>query len=139
MRTLIFIACCLLLSSYLFGQKVGPPSTDLKDTIEETLGATSVAPKPKIDLYQFFSTHLQYPDSALKNGIEGIVNVKCVVTREGNIVNVAISKGLKNGYGLNEEAVRLVSALPNGSFTPGESNGRPVSVYIFIPLKFTIK
>ena len=66
-------------------------------------------PKPIIDLQKFVSKHVEYPDSAYENGIQGMVIVKAVVLANGNIdsTTISIGKGLKNGgAGLNAEALR---------------------------------
>jgi periplasmic protein TonB len=72
------------------------------------------------DLKEFLSSHLQYPQEALKKGIEGDVWVQFTVNLDGSISDVQLYKGL--GHGCDEEAIRVVKKMP-ASWTPGKVNG----------------
>jgi protein TonB len=41
------------------------------------------------------------------------------------------------GAGCGKEVLRVVSGMPN--WTPGESNGRPVRVRFYLPVRFELK
>jgi len=69
-------------------------------------------------LNKFVREHVQYPEEALKHGVEGDIAVLVTVNEEGEITNKAIIK--EKGYGLDEEALRLVSMMPN--LKPGKRN-----------------
>ena len=60
-------------------------------------------------LREFISAHLQYPEDALQQLIEGFVTVAYQVTDEGEIESVRIIKGLSPSC--NEEAMRVVKLL----------------------------
>ena len=66
-------------------------------------------PGGKKALLEFIRSHLQYPEDALQQRIEGIVTVTYQVTDEGEIENPTIIKGLCPSC--NEEAIRLVKLL----------------------------
>ncbi len=97
---------------------------------------------------QSIQNRLVYPDSALKNGIEGKVYVLAIIDSIGNIQNARIIKGI--GYGCDEEAIRLVmSAKCTPGFIrvkkrPGDNNkDRPYSLAPYqcaipIPLLFKL-
>lgn len=53
--------------------------------------------------------HLQYPEEASRNGIEGTVALRYEIDYKGNVTDVQVLSGL--GYGCDEEAVRLVRLL----------------------------
>jgi len=74
-------------------------------------------------LENYIATTIEYPQDALDNNIEGIVNVRFAVDEKGNISNVA-TVGEKIGYGLEEEAIKAVSDMPK--WTPGQVNGKNV-------------
>ena len=63
-------------------------------------------------LRQFIAAHLQYPQDAMEQHIEGIVTVSYQVSDEGEILNPVIIKGLSASC--DEEAIRLVRLLQYG-------------------------
>ncbi|SOD96766.1 energy transducer TonB [Spirosoma fluviale] len=75
-------------------------------------------------LSSYLRENLRYPEAAIKAKVQGKVFVSFLVTKEGTIRNVAILKGF--GYGINEEAIRLIQAMPN--WIPGRQSGHPVNV-----------
>lgn len=113
------------------------PDTGSHEKKEQIFEFAEKIPASKIDLGAFFGEHLKYPKEALENNIQGTVYVRFIVDTNGNISNPQISKGLKDGgHGLNKEALRLVSLLPAGSFTPASMNGKPVNCWVMIPIRF---
>jgi len=60
-------------------------------------------------LKQFISENLKYPPEALKEKIEGIVQVFYVINNKGDVTEAKVLSGL--GYGCNEEALRLIKLL----------------------------
>lgn len=87
---------------------------------------------PDGDIQVYFSKHLKYPAKALKNEISGKVHISFVVLPDGSIAEATILKGL--GYGLDEEAIRVVNNMPK--WLPGRQGGRAVKVKINLPIKF---
>lgn len=85
----------------------------------------------------FINKHKKYPANELKEYIEGTVHVEFVVRPDGSLTDVKVLKGVPNGPGLDEEAVRVVKSSPK--WTPGTQNGIPVSVYYKVPVSFKIK
>ncbi|WP_083322467.1 energy transducer TonB [Hymenobacter lapidarius] len=78
---------------------------------------------------------VKYPRQALTNGIEGKVFVSFTVDAKGEVIDVALVKGL--GFGLDEETMRAIKALPR--FIPGRQNGRDVSVSFTVPVTYRIQ
>lgn len=58
---------------------------------------------------EFIASHLQYPEDALSQQLEGIVSVAYQVTDEGVVESAKIIKGLSPSC--NEEALRIVKLL----------------------------
>lgn len=81
---------------------------------------------------QFMRRTLQYPEAALAANISGKVYVRFIVAEDGRLLNPEIVKGL--GYGLDQEALRLVRLMP--WWTPGKIAGQPVRVRYILPLVF---
>lgn len=86
------------------------------------------------ELMKFLSGNLRYPVPALEQGVEGKVTVQFVVGKTGEITNIKVLQSLNPHC--DKEAVRLISSMPK--WIPGRQNGRPVSVYYTIPIRFRI-
>jgi protein TonB len=86
------------------------------------------------ELSKFLQRNLKYPRQASTNNIEGSVYVQFVVDSHGKISDVKILKGV--GYGCDEEAERVVKAMP--AWAPGKQGGRAVSVRYSLPIKFKL-
>lgn len=98
---------------------------------------TTVDTKPEYtgNLSQDLSKNLKYPTEAKKNDIQGRVIVSFVVEKDGSITNVQyISK--KIGYGLEEEAIRVVKSLKK--FKPAYSKGKAVRANFKLPITFRL-
>jgi protein TonB len=83
-------------------------------------------------LEKFLHMNLQFPAAAKSAKVSGKVYIQFVVRRDGQITDVDILKGL--GFGCDEEAIRLVKAMPN--WIPGSQSGRPLSVRYSLPILF---
>lgn len=77
---------------------------------------------------------IKYPEEARKKGIQGTVYVTFVIEKDGSVSGVKVLRGI--GGGCDEEAVRVISGMPN--WTPGTQRGKPVRVQFNMPLKFTL-
>ncbi|MBQ0022777.1 MAG: energy transducer TonB [Prevotellaceae bacterium] len=85
-------------------------------------------------LMKFLSDNLKYPPAAMKNGIEGRVLVRFVVTQEGKIENAEIVR--KVNPDLEKEALRVVNHMPK--WKPGKVEGKPVRVLYTLPVMFRL-
>ncbi|OOQ58510.1 M56 family metallopeptidase [Mucilaginibacter pedocola] len=83
---------------------------------------------------KFLTANIKYPAEARKNKIQGRVITTFVVMKDGSINNVKVLRGI--GYGADEEAVRVVKAMPK--WNPGMQNGHPVNVQFTVPITFTL-
>lgn len=86
-------------------------------------------------LVKYVQASLRYPAPAVANKVEGKVFVRFVVQPTGQVANVEVIKGL--GAGCDEEAVRVIKALP--PFEPGKQNGRLVAVSYTLPVTFSLE
>lgn len=83
---------------------------------------------------QWLEKNLIYPDDAKNEGIQGTIEVKFTVEKDGCISNAYVNKG--KFPSLNDEALRLVNLMPK--WIPGEYNGNPVRSYYTLPIKFRL-
>lgn len=86
-------------------------------------------------LVSVFQEHLTYPESAREYGVEGIVLISFRVLENGVIDQVEVERGL--GYGLDEEAVRLVGLMPR--WEPARFKGIPFVSQVKIPISFSLQ
>lgn len=87
------------------------------------------------ELFKYLSKNIKYPSMARENGISGTVYVTFVVETNGDISDVKKLRGV--GGGCDEEAIRVVKAMPGWS--AGKQNGKPVRVQYNLPIKFTLR
>ncbi|MDO7877763.1 energy transducer TonB [Hymenobacter sp. ASUV-10] len=83
-------------------------------------------------MLKFLSSRLNYPEAALNHSISGKVHVTFTVDAEGHLHDPRVLKGL--GYGLDEEAIRLVRLMP--WWKPGKQQGRAAWVQVTMPIVF---
>jgi TonB family protein len=97
---------------------------------------TEVAPMYKggqASLENYITNNIEYPQQAIDNSTEGTVMVQFAVDENGNISNVK-TIGNKIGYGLEEEAVRVVSKMPK--WIPGVVSGKNVKAWRTLPITY---
>ena len=85
-------------------------------------------------LMSYIGSNLQYPADAAANNESGTVYVSFVVKSDGSVGAVNIEKGVSNL--LDGEAKRVVGSMPK--WTPGEHQGKKVSVKMVLPIKFEL-
>ncbi|MEM6632094.1 MAG: TonB family protein [Bacteroidota bacterium] len=85
-------------------------------------------------LNRFIQSEQQYPQVARENGIHGKVYLQFTVSESGKRENIKILRGI--GYGCDEEALRLVSIMPD--WVPGRHLGRVVPVLYTLPITFKL-
>lgn len=81
---------------------------------------------------KFIRSNLRYPEAAQKQNVSGTVIVKFIITETGAVTDPVVEEGL--GAGCDEEALRLVQAMPQ--WTPGMQGGKPVKVRMKLPFQF---
>lgn len=85
-------------------------------------------------LGEFLGQNLKYPAAAEKAKAEGTVFVNFILTKEGDITDVKILKGI--GFGADEEAVRVMNQMPR--WNPAKQDGKAVNVRYNLPIRFEL-
>ncbi len=85
-------------------------------------------------LKAYIAEHIEYPELAKENDIQGTVYLRFVVTKSGKVGEVQITRGVDPL--LDEEAKRVVKELPD--FKPGMQGGRTVPVWYSVPIVFQL-
>lgn len=86
-------------------------------------------------LAKYLGGHLQFPEEARDNGIQGRVYVKFVVNKKGHLQDIEILQGVDRA--LDSEAIRVVSQMPY--WNPGEQRGQAVNVACNLPITFSLE
>jgi TonB family protein len=100
---------------------------------------TEVAPQfagGQSDLDAYINDNIEYPQDAIDNNIEGTVNVQFAVDEKGNVSNIS-TVGNKLGYGLEEEAIKVISRMPKWS--PGQVKGKSVKTWRMLPINYQLE
>jgi TonB family protein len=84
-------------------------SKDSKITRQNHQLKPPVFPGGKKGLDEYIKSNLRYPEEAVNKKIEGIVAIDYDVDVYGHVSAVKVKHGI--GYGCDEEAVRLVTAM----------------------------
>ncbi|MBB6612922.1 energy transducer TonB [Pontibacter sp. Tf4] len=92
-------------------------------------------PGGEMELHKWVSKNTNYPPAARRAGVEGLVVVTFVIGKDGSVSDVKVVKGL--GAGTDEEAVRVVKAMPK--WNAGKQNGRAVPVRYTYPFRFKLQ
>ena len=110
--------------------KEGPEPTQMKP---EYVQAEPV--KGYSDLYDFFSTNLEYPSDGLKDSVQGVQTISFVINTAGKPEQIQVVNSL--GEPFDKESRRLIENMP--AWKPATLNGKPVESKISIPITFQIQ
>jgi len=91
------------------------------------LGNGVTAPKP------VYTADPEYSEKARKKKINGTVVVAMIVTQEGRVRDVKITKGLDKG--LDKQAL---AAVRTWKFDPATKDGKPVAVHLNVEVSFRL-
>jgi len=84
-------------------------------------------------LDEYFRKNTRYPEAARRKDVTANMTVSFVVDPSGKVRDAKVM-GEPRGYGLDEEALRVISAMPD--WLPGRQNGQNVAVQFRMPVRF---
>lgn len=108
-------------TSYINGEKINYTSLEVK-------------PEPKKGVehfYNYIAKNFEPTRAAEKAKIKGSIILQFTVTKDGDITSIKVKKSM--GYGLDEEAIRVLESYPK--WKPGLQRGIPVNCSYLIPIK----
>jgi len=85
-------------------------------------------------LQEYLRKNIRYPAEAQKANVTGRVFASFIVRKDGQITDVSLLKGL--GFGCDEEAVRVIEAMPR--WTPGSQSGAVLNVKYNLAILFGV-
>jgi protein TonB len=107
-----------------------PPTAEIKDEDPPDFVAVEKNPEPLVSILSL----AKYPDIAKKAGIEGRVVVKVLIDKDGKPLKSQI---LKNpGTDIFDESA--TKAVMDATYSPAEQNGKPVKVWMVIPISYKL-
>lgn len=113
----------------------GPVEEVFEDKVYIAVEKAAEFPGGQAALYKFLQSKFRYTSAASRAGIEGTLIISFVIGQDGSVRDVEVMKGL--GYGLDEEAIRVVKSMPKWSAP--EQNGRKVSQKFTIPYRIAVR
>ena len=84
---------------------------------------------------KWVAQHLQYPEIAKENGVQGRVTLQFTVNTDGSVSDVKVLRGVDSS--LDAEAIRVVSSSPK--WEPGRQRDRAVKVTYTFPVIFQLR
>jgi hypothetical protein len=85
---------------------------------------------------EYFYKNFEYPERAIRNGIQGTVYAEVFISETGVVEKVEFP-GRKLGYGLEEESRRVLMAVK--PINPAIKNGVPAKERYVLPIRVVIK
>jgi len=90
---------------------------------------------PKFFLTNWVYEYLKYPEAAVERGVQGQVQVKFYIDKDGNVTDAVVTKSVDTL--LDEEALKVVNASPK--WKCGKVKGVKVRSYMTIPIDFKLE
>lgn len=86
------------------------------------------------DMHRFIRQNMVFPDDAWMNGVEGVVQVSFVVTKDGMLMNASIENSVHPL--LDIEALRIVDLMT--TWRPAMRGGQAVHARVSVPVEFRL-
>lgn len=86
------------------------------------------------ELRNYLAKNIRYPESAVENGIEGIVKVSFWVSENGEIEDISVEQGMNECAECNQEAIRVFKNISN--FIPAEKDGIKIRTKMNSSIRF---
>jgi len=88
----------------------------------------------ELGFINYLKANIKYPEKAMRDCKEGRAIISFVVLANGTVSDVEIVKDPAPGYGLGEEAARVIKQMQN--WKPGYKNGTAIPSKMVVPVKF---
>ncbi len=137
-KTVVFISFSLItkLSS---AQSTGSNEVTLLDgdTVYTNAEVLPEFPGGENAMFSFLAKNIRYPAREKNNKIIGTTYLTFVIAKTGEIKNIQVVRGIQNGEGLDNEAMRVIRLMPN--WKPAKHNGNPVHMVFTLPVRFMLR
>ncbi len=105
---------------------------------DEPMTMPEVAPEypgGTMELLSFIQQHLEYPEGAKEQEIQGRVIVQFTIEKDGSVSDVKVVKSVDPL--VDDQVVRAISAMP--AWKPGMHEGKTVRVSYSLPFRFRLQ
>lgn len=111
-----------------------PDGTEIneEDMIYQVVEEMPEFPGGMSALMEYIKTNIRYPETSRKNGVQGRVIVRFVVTKDGSIEQARVVRNINSE--LDEEALRVIRSMPR--WKPGKQDGKEKNVEFTVPVTF---
>ncbi len=119
-------------------EQLSPSSAEHLEVKEEPLSIVDQMPEfpgGQQALFTYLGESINYPETAKRDSISGVVYISFVIEKDGAVNEVEVKKGI--GSGCDEEARRVISGMPD--WIPGIHDGENVRVVYNLPIRFSLK
>jgi TonB family protein len=146
LKNIVFYALTILLPSYSFGQtqtkeiKVGGFELQASTVDPElnalfiSVGELPVFPGGVDSLFAFAKRNLYYPETAIRDSLQGRVMLQFSVDTSGKVIDEKIKFSVR--IDLDTLCLSMLRKMPK--WETGKLEGRAVAVQFFWPIKFTL-
>jgi len=76
----------------------------------------------------------EYPNELRREGVSGLVMVKCSIDVQGNVTETLVEKSSNAAF---EQPA--IAAVKKWKFKPAKQDGAPVAIKVTIPIKFVFE
>ncbi len=95
-------------------------------------------PPQPVGGFRAISQNLKYPVIGRKAGIEGKVILQVLIDAKGDVKDVRVLEGDLSGDGRAGFEESAMEAIKSVRWVPAKLDGRPVSVWIALPVQFKL-
>ncbi len=113
-----------------------PPIPEPEPEILEVVEEFAEFPGGKAALNKYLSENINYPETAKEMGVQGTVYIRFVVSENGTISNVKVTRPIEDCPECSKEAVRIYKLMPK--WKPAKNNGKEVNSYYNSKVKFQL-
>ncbi|MES2697976.1 MAG: energy transducer TonB [Verrucomicrobiota bacterium] len=75
-----------------------------------------------------------YPDELRREGVSGLVMIKCEIDAQGNVTSAEVEKSSNAAF-----EKPAVAAVKKWKFKPAKQDGTPIAIKVSIPIKFVFE
>ena len=93
-------------------------------------------PKYPGNLSEFILNEFQYPSRCSEENISGSVVLRFVVEKDGSITDIQVTEKTAACPEFSYEAIRVLKK--SGRWKPGSQNGKPVRMYLSLPVRLAL-
>ena len=140
-KKLTLVLFCFIILDF-FSQELEAIESNYDETQQEDQIYTIVDVNPEYpggskEMFAYIAKNMNYPASAIENEMEGKVFIRFVIDKSGNIVNPELARGIGGCPECEQEALRIVRAMPK--WKPAMVAGEPVKSLFYLPITFHLE